>query len=221
MAITTILSDLGNVVVFFDNDKTARELAALAHNTPEAVKRIFFDRFAMWNLFDRGFIRREDMANTILGAIGYARRRGLPCDHALDDVRRAWKDVFTFNEPVLQLWKQFKEDGLKITAVSNVDALRWEEVYEMVGYDLFHATVLSFEEECIKQEGPRMFERALERSGCEPHEALFIDDREDCLEWADRLGIHTHLYDHHNHKALERKLMLLGVRMLPKQPQQG
>jgi len=216
--ITTILSDIGNVVVFFENWRTVNRLTSLAPwrgagrdvNT-KRINRIFFDRNGMWNLFDRGFIHQKDIIPTILTAIGLT-------DHDVgmkaEKAKAAWVDVFTHNKPIVEDWKKLRASGLTFTAVSNIDALRYGKMVYMGVMGFFDHEVLSFEEGMLKQDGPQIFIRALDRSGCKAEDAFFVDDREDCIAEAKKLGIRTHLYDHRDHKALEKRLMSLGVPIL-------
>lgn len=218
--ITTVLSDLGNVVVTFDNRRTLDALHRLSRETVEdampvdEIGRIVFGmQYGLWNHFDRGLIGREQVVRTVLSVTGVDLRRMEVDIAAAED---AWKDVFALNQPVVDLWKKLRSSGLTLTAVSNIDALRWEQVQSMGVGELFDHLVLSFKEHRLKQDGPQIFEKALKVSGCTPDEAVFIDDREDCLHHAKRLGISTILYDcrKHDFKSLEKWLMLCGVPML-------
>ena len=216
--ITTILSDLGNVVVLFDNERTINGLNQLRraplHGATMPIDGILFDMKAgLWNLFDRGFVDTNNILGTILAAIG-AGGVSLSREEMRKFAELAWKDIFKLNDPVVELWTKLRASGLVLTAVSNVDALRYDAVAEMGVAELFDHMVLSFKEKIIKQDGPGLFARALYRSGCMAEEAVFIDDRQDCLEFADKLGIRTFCYDYRDNKALERELMMLGLPVL-------
>lgn len=209
--ITTILSDIGNVVVRFDNARTIEGIRTVTpvENRARIDHVLFGEKYGLWNLFERGLVRKEDIVSTILAALGTESSYDT---HAV--TLASWGDIFSPHEPVVGLWKKVRRLGLTLTAVSNAGPLRWERIERMGIEELFDHLVLSFEEGMIKQDGPEIFIRALDRSGSKAEDAFFIDDREDCLAAAASLGIRTFRYDLNDHKALEKELMLLGVPIL-------
>jgi HAD superfamily hydrolase (TIGR01549 family) len=63
-----------------------------------------------------------------------------------------------------------------------------ENVKQYVNYDLFDVIVFSAEEG-IKKPDPGIFTRALARSGVEPQEAVFVDDRVPNVAGAEQIGM--------------------------------
>jgi HAD superfamily hydrolase (TIGR01509 family) len=67
--------------------------------------------------------------------------------------------------------------------------------------------VISYEVGCAKPE-PRIFEIALDRLGVAPSHALFVDDREENIEGARRLGIETfHFTGADSVEALKKRMV--------------
>lgn len=218
--ITTILSDLGNVVVRFDNGRTISALERLMRTAPGSsdgvsdVASVLLDmRAGLWNLFERGMFDGARAPRVIAAALGIS-------DDArtLMRIERAWTDIFTLHDPVVELWRDLRAKRYILTATSNIDALRYTACARLGVSALFDHEVLSFEEGMLKQDGREFFVRALDRSGCKAEEAFYVDDRQDCLDVASALGIHTFLYDYRDHKALLKALMLLGVPVLAGSP---
>ncbi len=192
MAITTILSDLGNVVVFFDNEKMYRTFAARSGLDPEQVKQALFGfepggsylcaRYSSGSIGTRRF-RREFLGRLGLKDSLAARR----------DFERDFCDVFALNWPVAGLWQTLRRRGATLTAISNVEEIRYDWLCRMGVMDLFDHELVSFREKLLKPSEEFMI-RALDRSGCAAEEAVFVDDVAVNLEPAAKLGIKTHCY---------------------------
>jgi len=96
-----------------------------------------------------------------------------------------------FREEMWQLAAEARAAGIRTAVLSNgirevvarLDAERPLSAH-------FDAVVISFEVGCAKPE-PRIFEITLDRLGVAPSRALFVDDREDNIEGARRLGLDT------------------------------
>lgn len=101
----------------------------------------------------------------------------------------AYRSVYEPKEEMLSLAAQLKREGYKVGLLSNseVPAMNY---FLKRNPDLFDATVFSCVEGAMKPE-QRIYEIALERLGVRPQEAVFIDDREDFLEGARKVGIKT------------------------------
>jgi putative hydrolase of the HAD superfamily len=97
----------------------------------------------------------------------------------------------SFREEMWQLAAEARAAGIRTAVLSNgirevvarLDAERPLSAH-------FDAVVISFEVGCAKPE-PRIFEITLDRLGVAPTRALFVDDREENIEGARRLGIDT------------------------------
>lgn len=213
--ITTIFSDLGNVVVFFDNKRAARRLlwGSGAGLSPDRAHELLFGTpyGLAWGYasgrFETGEFRR--MVRALLGMPAFVR------DDAFDEL---FSDVFAPNEPVIRLWAKARRLGLRLFALSDVEEIRFRKLERMGVLDAFEGGVYSYREKALKKDGSALFEKALEAAGCRPEKALFVDDLEANVAEARKLGLRAHLYDSRNHKALEKELMLLGVPLLASAP---
>jgi len=153
--------------------------------------------------FQRGMVSEEKLWERICSVFEV----GVP------DVPSLWEDAFRSvykpKEEMFSLAAKLKEEGYKIGLLSNseVPAMNY---FLKQNPNLFDATVFSCIEGTMKPER-RIYEIALERLGVQPHEAVFIDDREDFLEGAKKIGIKTILCT--SLRQVQRDLTRFSVRI--------
>jgi FMN phosphatase YigB (HAD superfamily) len=187
LPITTILSDLGNVVVFFDNAKADAAIAALTGRTAAQVRKAVFRPRGICRRYCRGDLSTSEFLRVICARLNVP-KRDMPSE---DDLGAAFADVFTPNEPVIERWAALRKAGIALTAVSNIEELRRKQLDRMGILSLFDRLVMSYEERLVKPSEELMV-RSLDRSGCAAEEALFVDDLAENLPPAAALGIRTH-----------------------------
>ena len=188
MAIRAILSDLGNVVVFFDNERTVTALAALTGRDPSAVRKAAFLP-GLCTRYGRGDLDTGQFMRVVMARMNVPKRE-MPSDA---EFGRAFAEVFTPNDDVIARWRLLRMAGVTLTAVSNIEPLRADELRRMGIFSLFDHLVLSYEEKLVKPSAELMV-RSLDRSACAAEEALFVDDVAENLVPAAALGIRTHHY---------------------------
>lgn len=186
--ITTVLSDLGNVAVLFDNTRTCRELSRLTGIPERDVHDVMFRKgSALFRRYERGAVDPSGFQRTICARLNLS-KRDMPDDAAF---YAAYADVFAPNEPVLERWRLLRKAGLTITAVSNIDEMRHRRLEELGWLSGFDHLVMSWLEG-IRKPSEELMVRALDRSGCSAEDALFVDDLAENLAPASRLGINVH-----------------------------
>lgn len=190
-----LLTDIGNILALYDNDKADRELCKLVGCTAEQVNDIIFRKneadLALFSRFMRGDFDGLEFMNRFLAEVG--------CDRYLDYwfFDRAFGDVFTRNESVYQLWWVLKRRGAEIAAISNMDPLRYEYIKQLGIPGLFDHATLSYEYQLLKP-GEEIFIRTLDVMGVKAEDAVFIDDKKANTDAAEALGIPSFLYDFRN-----------------------
>jgi len=130
--------------------------------------------------FDRGDITAEEFYNqatTILEAkIDY------------DKFFSIYNDVFSLNPQILEILKKLK-GKYRLVLLSNTDVMRFGFVKKKFPeIMIFDAYVLSYEVGAMKPH-PRIYDEALKKAGVEASECVFIDDIEENIEAARKLGI--------------------------------
>ncbi|WKZ29585.1 MAG: HAD-IA family hydrolase [Patescibacteria group bacterium] len=205
--IWAVLSDLGRVVVDFDNRKAC---TALALHTPgrtaEELHWMIFeaDYRHLWNACMSGHLAypeyRKVMKNTF----------AMTCDDETFD--RAISDVFTVNQPIVDLWRQVRRRHTRVITASNIEPVRHRQLEAMEVMNEFDAHCLSYQVMASKPQ-PEFFRRGLAIAGTEPDEALFVDDHEEFCEAARTVGMNAEVYnirDHDNFVARVRERYLFA-----------
>jgi putative hydrolase of the HAD superfamily len=183
--ITTIISDLGKVVLWFDNSIFYRKMTAYCDKSIDELRALVHGHFEIIDLFDEGALTPREFyerAAALLGArIGY------------DEFVAAYVDVFSRNQPVIDLYKRLK-GSCRLILLSNTDPLRFGFVRaHFPDIFFFDDYVLSYEVGALKP-GPRIYAEALARAGDPPASCVFIDDMEENIAGAAAVGLRTILY---------------------------
>ncbi len=193
-----VILDLGNVLVFHDNSLLFRRLAARAGLPPvEAERRL---SGASWTAANRGLLGAEGLRREVCGALGM--------DLPAGEFNALWSSHFTVHEEVLP-----RVEGLagrvKLVLLSNTNVLHIEWLRPRLPVlRRFEHLVLSCEVGLVKPE-PAIYQEALKRAGCEPHEAAFFDDIPEFVQAANALGIRGHLFT--TAQAFDTQLKALGL----------
>jgi HAD superfamily hydrolase (TIGR01509 family) len=178
--IDTIISDLGNVLLFFDNTIFFRKLMPYTARPLEEIRKVTHDNADLLTLFERGRISPVDFhknARDLLdAAAGY------------EEFFAAYNDVFSPNPPVIDLLRRLKP-GRRMALLSNTDVCRWTFIKGRFPEILFFdGYALSFDVGVMKPD-PEIYREALEGVGARPENAVFIDDLAENVEGAKRLGM--------------------------------
>lgn len=187
MKIKAILSDLGNVVVPFDNSKTFKGLARLSGHSPDKVESIFMATSEpLLNEYELGTLDDETFHQMVSSRLGLS-KNDLPRGY----FRRIYSDVFGRNQVVIDAWERCKRAGLPLVAVSNICPMRHRELMKMGVLDMFDHVVASYKER-LRKPSEELMVRALDRASVRAEDALFVDDIELNLKPARKLGMWAH-----------------------------
>lgn len=178
--IDTVVSDLGNVLLFFDNTIFFRKMTRFTSRPLEEIRKVTHDNADLLTLFERGRISPLDFfknARDLLdSAAGY------------EEFFAAYNDVFSPNPPAIDLLRRLKP-GRKMALLSNTDVCRWTFIKgRFPGIFFFDAYALSFDVGVMKPD-PEIYREALGGLGARPENAVFIDDLAENVEGARRLGM--------------------------------
>lgn len=164
-----IFFDLGNVLLFFDHRRAARQMAAVAGADPERVWNLVFagdlnlrcdsgelDEAGFHELFCRETQTRPDRAQLV----------------------RAAAEIFTVNASLLAVVAQLKAAGYRLGILSNTCDMHWNYFgsgrYALIP-EAFDTVVLSFELKMMKP-GREIYLKAAELAGVPPEEVFYADD---------------------------------------------
>lgn len=184
------------------------------NGTERAVKRIA-KKFGV----DESLVR-----GALLGELGESYRRGQISREEfwrsakrmwgnvnVEEASKIWHESYEPREEIFRLIEELKEKGYRIFFLSDSTEERNEHLekhYNFLRY--FEDGVFSHEVKMKKPER-RIYELLLRKAGLRADELVFIDDKEEFLEPARRLGMKTVHFK--NEKDLRAELKKLGLRL--------
>lgn len=184
--IETIISDLGNVLLRFDNTVFFRALSAYTARSEEEIRTVTHENLDLLTLFEKGAVSPLDFyrnAKDLLEiSAGYEQFFAAYCN-----------GVFTLAPAVLDLCRRLKARH-RMVLLSNTDVIRWTYVKAAFrDIFLFDEYVLSFDVGAVKPQ-PEIFREALRAGGAAAERTVFIDDLPANVEAATRLGMNGILF---------------------------
>jgi putative hydrolase of the HAD superfamily len=201
--IRAVISDLGKVVLWFDNGLFLRQLAARAGRPFDEVKAVVHGDLGLLRRFDAGAVTPAGFRDEVLARVG--------ADVPYDEFFAMYNDIFTPNPAAIDVLARAKAAGTKMLLLSNTDPERFGFVrrrFPEIG--LFDGFVLSYELKLLKPD-PAIYLAAARAAGCAPGECVFIDDMEENVAGAASTGLAAILYRPSTDLAAE--LRTLGLRI--------
>ncbi len=184
--IKTVISDLGGVIVFFDNQIFYGKMANFSPFAPEEIGKLVYGGSGLRESFDKGKITPQEFYARVL--------KKLEADIDYDKFFSLYNEVFSLNPPVVEIMKRLKVKH-KLVLLSNTDVMRFSFVkQEFPEVMIFDEYVLSFEVGFMKPH-PQIYKEALKKAGVKAEECVFIDDREENIQGAEELALQGILYE--------------------------
>ena len=184
--IRSVISDLGKVLLWFDNDIFIRKLAAHCGRSVEETKEAAHSNLELIIAFDKGRISPTEFYERVVKALGARISR--------EKFFAIYNDVFWLNARAVEAMKRVKPNCSRLLLLSNTDPERFGFVKKMFPQILiFDDYILSYELGLTKPE-PEIFREAVRRAGCPADECAFIDDLPENVEAAVSLGAKGVLY---------------------------
>lgn len=200
--IDTVISDLGRVVLWFDNNVFLSKLAARAGRPFEEVKAAVHGDLGLIRAFDGGAVTPAGFLQRVTAAAGVTL--------AYDDFYAIYNDIFTPNGPAIDVLGRIKRAGYRTLLLSNTDPERFAFVRRRFPEVLFFdGYVLSYELKLLKPD-PAIYRAAVRQAGSEPGRCVFIDDMEENVAGARDAGLAGILY--RPETDLDAELKKLGLR---------
>jgi len=197
-----IYFDLGNVLLRFDHDRAARQMAEIAGTTPARVWEVVF----AGNLelrYERGEISTADFHEVFCQQTGTT-----PPLSALVD---AASDIFEPNQSVISLLGQLQRNGHRLGLLSNTNDAHWSFVKDAFPElpQSFEVTALSFELKFLKPE-LEIYAQAVRLAGLDPARILFIDDRPENVSAAAEARLEAIQFQNHRQLVADLVARNLG-----------
>lgn len=181
--IRCLISDLGKVLIFFDNAIFYRQVAAVSPLDVDEIAKLVNVHSEIGQAFDTGKLTPGEFYQKALEV--------LRVEISDRDFFAAYNDIFALNPPVISTLSRLRRRLSRMVMLSNTDAERFgfirDRFPEVMFFDDY---VLSYEVGFIKPD-PRIYGLALDKAGVPPDECVFIDDRSENIEAARQMGMET------------------------------
>jgi HAD superfamily hydrolase (TIGR01509 family) len=201
--IRAVISDLGRVVLWFDNDVFLRKLAARSGKPFADIKAAVHGDLELIRRFDGGAVTPAEFHERVTVLAG--------ADIPYGEFYDIYNDIFSLNPPAVEVLARVKAAGARTVLLSNTDPERFGFVRRRFPEILFFDDyVLSYELKLLKPD-PAIYAEAARRAGFAPCECVFIDDMEENVRGAIAAGLAGILY--RPETDLEEELRKLGLRL--------
>lgn len=179
--IKAIIFDLGNVLIKFDHTIAARKLSKKSPYSEKKIHDLIFDSEIVAH-YEIGKIKTRDFFRQL--------RKILKLKISDYELRRVWNEIFSPNSSVERLVKKLKK-RFCIILLSNINFSHYAYLKKRFSIlKEFNKIILSFREK-VRKPHPEIYKKAIKVSGCLPQEIIYIDDREDLVSSAEKLGINS------------------------------
>ena len=176
---SVIVFDLGNVLIPFDYSPVINKLNQIQTGLGDKFAEFYKSNYSLHRDFEKGSIPESSFINKILEVV----------DHKIDveTFCKIFSDIFTLNEKVISLLPILK-NNYRLFLLSNTNSIHkkygWQK-YEFLKY--FDKLILSHEVGSIKPE-EKIYRAVEEASGFPSEEHLYIDDIQEYVDAAKKLG---------------------------------
>jgi putative hydrolase of the HAD superfamily len=161
--------DLGNVLLYFDHRRAARQMAEVAGVPAELVWDVVFAS-GLEHRYEAGELSTQEFFEIFCDKTGSR--------PAYDALAAAAGDIFEVNAPLVELLSKLSAAGHRLGLLSNTCELHWNHFgsgrYPPIPA-AFHSVVLSFRAKAMKPDA-RIYALAAEMAGVAPSEIFFVDD---------------------------------------------
>jgi HAD superfamily hydrolase (TIGR01509 family) len=184
------LFDIGNVIIRFDFTITAQKLASRCDVSPEEA----FSRVAqLTDRLESGQLSAEAFIAEASDRIGF---QGSPLEF-----RSAFEDIFTLNQPIVELIESLHQKDIPLHLLSNTNAIHvpfFEKSYPV--FNCFEGRIYSHEVGCMKP-NPEIYRIAIDTLALEPAETVYVDDLPANCAAGREAGLESICYNKDDHDA--------------------
>lgn len=201
MGIKTIIFDLGGVY-FTDGTKRAIEIISKRWNLDQSLVTDVF-KGKIGTAYRESKISHEEFWEQAKVALGI--------DASMDELSKIWLDGYVPIEGTVEIIKELRENGYEILYLSDnvqerIDYI--ESKYHFLQY--FKSGVFSHIVG-VRKPNPKIYQYALDEASNPAENCVYIDDKPNLLEEAQKLGMATIAFI--DAEETRRKLIELGVNL--------
>ena len=164
---TSVVFDLGRVLVDFDYSIAARKIAAHGDLTPIEIEALIGQSGLIID-YELGRVKRREFFGQICRATGF---RG-----TIDEFGGFFADIFTPIPPMIELHAKLHHGGIPTYIFSNTNDLAIEHIRRNFPFFRdFDGYIFSYEIGAMKP-GAKIYEALEKLSGCHGKEIIYLDD---------------------------------------------
>ena len=199
--------DLGMVLLAFDHDRMARQMAEVAGVSAEAIAKAILPGNGrddpLWRL-EGGTLSEDEFFAQLCEKLGAAPPR--------DQFELACSDIFEPIEETFDLVRRLHAAGNRLGILSNTNGVHWRYLLDgryPVLNECFELPLASFQLQSLKPDR-EIYLMAAEQAGVAPEEVYFTDDKQENVDGALAVGFQASLFA--DAGVLARDLAERGVR---------
>lgn len=199
--ITTVIFDIGNVLVGFDWDDYIRSFGF-----PDDVRDKICQATVLspaWNEFDRGAFSDEEMIRLFI-------QNAPELETEIREICRDIHDMLTPRDYAVPWVKNLKKNGYRVLFLSNFSRKAEVECAHTLNFlPYMDGGIMSYKYRLIKPD-PAIYEALIQKYELRPEECVFLDDRQDNCEAARKKGMKAIVFT--SQEEAQEQLIRLGVR---------
>lgn len=181
--IKNIIFDIGNVILNFEIDKVLSKFTDKKEEQNFILNNIINSpEWLGYALIDTGFISKEVAIEIVKDRTNHQK------DELIDNFWNNYNKYASINDEVLTLIKTLKNNNYKIYLLSNINKHTHDSIKTSGLFEIVDGYVLSYLEHQVKPYDS-IYNTLINRYNLNPKESLFIDDKEDNIKTANKLGI--------------------------------
>jgi putative hydrolase of the HAD superfamily len=178
--IKTIIFDIGKVIVPFDFQRSYDRISRLT-NYPAADIPKRLSKGDLVTRFECGQVAPHDFVRELTEILEIELDYEQFCD--------IWTSIFARETLVPENLILALRERYRMLVLSNTNAIHFEMMRNTFPiFNHFHDFILSFEVGALKP-SPLIYQEAIRKAGCRPHECFYTDDIAEYVEAAKRAGI--------------------------------
>lgn len=201
MAIEFIYFDLGRVLLDFTHERGFDQIAEVCELSSEQVRGVLFDN-GLSDRYETGELTTVEFHQEFCSSS--------KTSPTLEELTTAWADIFEIKTDTMAIAANLRSGGNRIGILSNTCAAHWEFAATRfrVLSQIFDPVITSYDVKSMKPDS-LIYEIAAKRAGAAPEQLFFIDDREENVEGARKLGWNAELFT--SAQQFANDLQKLGV----------
>lgn len=181
--IDALILDLGNVLVFHDNDMLFEAMARAFRTSREDLRARL--EGGLWNRVNRGLLPGDSLRQELVARLGQSMTP--------DEWFALWNCHFRINHEMVRVVERLV-GRTRLVLLSNTHDQHIAFLRPRLPVlEQFDALVLSYEVGAIKPE-PAIYHRAIEAARVPPNRAAFFDDVQRYADAASEVGLHGRLF---------------------------